>query len=231
MTNEILEGVYHAFQLIISGNPMLIDIIVRSILVSGTATLLSMVWSLPIALFLSLKDFPGKEVLKSVFNTLIGIPTVALGLVLYLTLSRSGPLGAFGLLYTPLGISIGQAILVTPIVISFSVNAIESVSDEIRELAKTLGATSTQASIAVLSEARTGVLLSVISSFNRAIAELGVALMVGGNIRGLTRVLTTTIALETSRGELSLSIALAIVLLLIIGVLNFSAKALERKIK
>lgn len=231
MANEIIEGIYHACLLIGSGNPTLIDIVVRSILVSGTATLLAFLWSLPISLALSLQDFPGKEFIKSTFSTLIGIPTVALGLILYLTFSRSGPLGAFGLLYTPLGISIGQAILITPIVVTFSVNAIESVSQDIQDLAKTLGATSTQAAIAVLSEARAGVLLSVITSFNRAIAELGVALMIGGNIRGLTRVLTTTIALETSRGELALSIALAIILLLIISVLNFTAKALESRIR
>ncbi len=149
------------------------------------------------------------------FNALIGIPTVALGLLLYLLLSRSGPLGYFQLLYTPYGIMIGQSILVTPIVVSFSTSALESVDPELRSLARTLGASKLQTDSVVMREAFWGVVLAIMAAFNRAFAELGVAMMLGGNIRNVTRVLTTAIALETARGDIGLSIALTIILLAI----------------
>lgn len=158
--------------------------------------------------------------MRSLFNALLGIPAVALGVVLYLVLSRSGPLGFFHLLYTPLGMALGQAILITPIAVSFITSAVESVDPEVRELAKTLGASETQASLAVLRESIQGVALAITASFNRAVAELGVALMIGGNISGSTRVLSTAIAVETGRGELALGIALAVVLLLLVAVVS-----------
>jgi len=149
------------------------------------------------------------------FNALIGIPTVALGLLLYLVLSRSGPLGYFQLLYTPYGIMIGQSILITPIVVSFSTSALESVDPELKSLARTLGASNLQTDSVMMREAFWGVVLAVMAAFNRAFAELGVAMMIGGNIRNVTRVLTTAIALETTRGDIGLSIALTIILLTI----------------
>ena len=149
------------------------------------------------------------------FNALIGIPTVALGLLLYLVLSRSGPLGYFQLLYTPYGIMIGQSILITPIVVSFSTSALESVDPELKSLARTLGASNLQTDSVMMREAFWGVVLAVMAAFNRAFAELGVAMMIGGNIRNVTRVLTTAIALETARGDIGLSIALTIILLAI----------------
>ena len=180
-------------------------------------------------MLVSLKEFKGKRILKGVFNALLGVPTVGLGLILYLLLSKSGPLGVFRLLYTPVAIILGQAILITPIMVSFSVSAIEGVGMEIRDLARTLGASESEVSFTVLREALQGVLLAVIASFNRAIAELGIALMLGGNIAGLTRVLTTSIALETARGNFELSIALTIVLLLIVFTLNFAVNLLKRE--
>jgi len=149
------------------------------------------------------------------FNALIGIPTVALGLLLYLVLSRSGPLGYFQLLYTPYGIMIGQSLLITPIVVSFSTSALESVDPELRSLARTLGASNLQTDSVMMREAFWGVVLAIMAAFNRAFAELGVAMMIGGNIRNVTRVLTTAIALETARGDIGLSIALTIILLAI----------------
>ena len=163
------------------------------------------------------------------FNALMGMPTVALGLILYLLFSKTGPLGPLHLLYNPLGIMVGQAILVTPIVVSFTVGAIEALDPEVRLLAKTLGASKIQESLTVIREAGRGVVLALAASFNRAVAELGVALMVGGNIRGITRVLTTAIALETVRGEIELGIALTIVLLLIVFTLNLALNILQRK--
>jgi tungstate transport system permease protein len=143
-----------------------------------------------------------------------------LGLILYLVFSKGGPLGFLGLLYTPGLIILGEAVLVTPILTSIMATSIEAVDPEIMSLAKTLGASEAQASIAVLKEAVNGVLLSNIASFNRAIAELGVALLVGGNIAGLTDVLTTAISRYTARGELDLAIALGIILVVIVFLIN-----------
>lgn len=229
MVSEIIEGLIEALKLIFSGDPTVIEITTRSILISGTATFLSALWGAPIGMVLALKNFRGKTVLKSLFNALLGIPTVALGLVLYLLFSKSGPLGFLQILYTPFGIIIGQAILITPITVSLVTSAIESVDPEIRDLARTLGASETQASVAVLGESSSGFLLAIIASFNRAIAELGIALMIGGNIRGITRVLTTTIALETTRGEIVLAIALAIILLTIVSLVSLSINLIQRR--
>lgn len=231
MVWEIFEGLRKAVELIISGNPTVLEVTLRSIYVSGTATLLAVLWSLPIATFIGLKEFRGKRFVKGVFNALLGLPTVALGLLLYLLLSKSGPLGALGLLFSPIGIILGQAILVTPIIVSLIINAVESVEPEIKDLARTLGASETEVSFTVLHESRKGVILAFVASFNRAIAELGVALMLGGNIVGYTRVLTTAIALETQAGEIEQSIALTIILLSIVFTVSFISHVLQRQRK
>lgn len=205
------------------------EIVARTIVISGAATLLAALWGLPAGIFLGMKRFRGQSIVKGFFNAMLGMPTVSLGLILYLVLSRAGPLGFLHLLYTPLAITLGQAVLITPITVSFVTNTIASVDPEIRDLAKTLGASETQASIAVLTESISGVFLAIIASFNRAIAELGVALMLGGNIRGITRVLTTSIALETTRGELVLGITLTIILLSIVFTLNTIVNLLQRR--
>ncbi len=229
MVSEILEGLIEALKLIFSGDPTVIDITTRSILVSGAATFLSALLGIPIGLIIGLRSFRGRTALKSLFHASLGIPTVALGLILYLFFSRSGPLGSLDILYTPVGIMIGQAILITPITVSFVTSAIESIDPEIRDLARTLGASETQASVAVLRESSNGFLLAIVASFNRAIAELGIALMIGGNIRGITRVLTTTIALETTRGEVVLAIAMAMILLTIVALVSLVMNLIQRR--
>ncbi len=229
MVTEIIEGLIKALELIFSGNPTVIEITARSVLISGFATLLCALWAIPIATVLGLYRFRGKFLLKGLFNALLGIPTVTLGLILYLFFSKAGPLGFLGILYNPLGMMLGQAVLVTPIIVSFVANAIESVDPEIKNLAKTLGASEFEASIAVLKESLSGVVLAITASFNRAIAELGVALMVGGNISGRTSVLTTTIALETNKGNIALGIALAIILLLIVSTVSLSINLIRRR--
>jgi tungstate transport system permease protein len=217
---DILGGIMKALQLIVSGDPVLYGIVYRSLLFSGIAIILATLWGTPVAMLLGLKNFRGKTLVKILFNSLIGIPTVVLGLILYLVFSKGGPLGFLGLLYTPGLIILGEAVLVTPILTSIMATSIEAVDPEIMSLAKTLGASEAQASIAVLKEAVNGVLLSNIASFNRAIAELGVALLVGGNIAGLTDVLTTAISRYTARGELDLAIALGIILVVIVFLIN-----------
>lgn len=225
MAVDIPASIAKAIELIISGDPELYGILYRTLLFSGAAVIIATLWGTPIAMAISLKDFRGKNTVKVFFNSLIGIPTVVLGLFLFLAFSNGGPLGFLGLLYTPSGIIIGEAILVTPIIISIATSAIEAVDPEIMNLAKTLGASESQASIAVLKEAANGVLLSNFASFNRAIAELGVALLVGGNIAGTglrTDVLTTAISRYTQRGEFDLAIALGIILMALVFVINMT---------
>ncbi len=227
---DILGGLAKALELIFSGDPTLYGILFRSLLFSGIALLLATLWGTPIAMELGLRDFRGKTLIKGLFNTLIGIPTVVLGLVLFIIFSKGGPLGFLRLLYTPGAIILGEAVLVTPILVSIETTAIEAVDPEIMNLSKTLGASESQASITVLREALNGVILSNVASFNRAIAELGVALLVGGNIVGLTDVMTTAISRYTARGELDLAIALGILLMVIVFGINMAVIA-ARKVK
>lgn len=208
---------------------MMLDIVLRSLWVSGTATALATAWGLPLALLLGLREFRGRRVVLNLFHTLLGLPTVTLGLLLYLLLSSRGPLGPLHLLYTPTAMMLGQALLVTPIVVSFLADALQAVDPSVRDLARTLGASERQASLAVLGEARGGATLAVVASFNRAVSELGVAMMLGGNIHGYTRVMTTAIALETARGEILLSLQLAAVLLAIVFTLSLLANVLGRR--
>jgi len=230
----IIEGLLEALKLIISGDPELYDIILRSIKVSGLATLYAGLIGVPIGVILGLSDFKDKEVIKSIFNGLMGIPTVVLGLILYLFLAPAGPLGFLNLLYTTTGISLGQMILILPIVVSITVNSIESVEEDVRYLALTLGADETQMMMKVIEEASPGILLSLITAFNRAIAELGVALMIGGNIfiKGgemNTRVLTTAIQMYVTRGEISMAIALGIILLSLVYLVSITVNYIQRR--
>ncbi|MCS7095974.1 MAG: ABC transporter permease [Candidatus Bathyarchaeota archaeon] len=212
-----------AFRLILTGDRTVYQTTLLSLLVSGTATLLAFLWGVPIAALIALKSFRGKLLIKSMFNALVGIPTVALGLILYMLLSRSGPLGFLGLLYTPTAIIIGEAVLVTPLIISLASSAIEAVDPEIISLAKTLGASESQASTAVLREAANGLMVAGIMGFNRAISELGVALMVGGNM-----VLTTRIAAQINY-DIALSLSLTIILLLVVFAANILAYIIRRR--
>ena len=207
------------------------QITIRSLHISGTATLLSVLWSLPLGIIVGMKTFPGKQLVKGAFNALLGMPTVALGLILYLLFSRSGALGFLPLFPSLQAIIIGQAILVTPIIVSLTTSAVESVDPEIKNLAKTLGASEVEASLTVLRESIGGVVLAIIASFNRAIAELGVALAVGANLRGETQVLTTVIAMEVNRGNIEYSIQLMIILLAIVFTITMLTNLLQRRIK
>jgi tungstate transport system permease protein len=228
---DILGDIIEGFRLIVTGNPDLYGIVYRSLFFSGTAVILAILWGTPIAMVLALKNFRGKTIVKTLINALIGLPTVVLGLLLFLLFSRGGPLGFLGLLYTPGAIIIGQAILVTPILVSIGVSAIESVDPEIMSLAKTLGASESQSQIAVLKEAANGIILSDIASFNRAIGELGVVLMVGGNIAGgglRTDVLTTAISRDTQINELGLAVALGVLLMVIIFTVNLIVVSLGK---
>jgi tungstate transport system permease protein len=217
----IINGITQAIRLILTLDKQVVEITLRSLHTASLATLIATMIGLPIAVVIAMYEFTGKKTLRFTFNTLVGIPTVTLGLLLWTLFSRSGPLGNLSLLYTVNGMAIGQAFLILPMVITFIVSAIESKEMQIRDLARTLGASEVDTSIVILREAHNGVYLALISSFNRAFAELGIATMIGANIKNLTRVLTTTIALETAKGDIGLSFALSFILLFVVFTLNY----------
>lgn len=214
------NGLTQAFHLIVTGDPELVEITLRTLEVSFFAILMASAIGVPLGIIIGIKEFRGKRLVKTFFTTLIGMPTVALGLILFLLLIRNGPFGSLELLYTIQGISLGEALLVIPLVVSFTASAIESTNSQLRDLARTLGASELDTSTTILQEALEPIVLAVVAAFNRAFAELGIAMMVGGNISGLTRVLTTSIALQTAMGEIPLSIALSIVLMMVVFTLT-----------
>jgi len=219
--NIILEGLVKAFWLIVSLDREVYEIMFLSLRVSGTAVLIGALLGVPSGATVGLKEFFGKRFLMSVINTLMGLPPVVVGLLVYLLLSTSGPLGVFQLLYSPEAMIIAQLIMVIPIVIGVTISSVSSVSKAIREKALSLGATNWQMTLKVLKEARLGILTALIVSFGAAISEVGAVMIVGGNIRWATRVLTTAIVFETELGEFGLAIALGLILLLLAFVINW----------
>lgn len=212
---DISQGVIQAVDLILTLNPELIEITFRSLYISLGATILAAVITIPLGSLIHFRTFPGKRALITVIQTLYSVPTVVVGLLIYLMISKSGPLGMLGLLFTPEGMILGQTVLILPIMMGFVITALSGVDTTIRDTLVSLGATEFQSIREILRETRYAILGAVILGFGRAISEVGVAMMIGGNIRGHTRVLTTSIALETGMGDFALSIALGIVLLLI----------------
>ncbi len=227
--NSIVQGFFRAFELIFHLNPDLVGIILLSLKVSGLALLIATVFGLPAGAVLGLKRFPGRGFLVSATNTMMGLPPVVVGLFVYLLLSRKGPLGFIGLLYSPSAMVIAQTILAAPIVTALCHSAIVSVDPVIAQAARTLGATPLQETTALIREARYGILSAVIAGFGRVMAEVGSILIVGGNIAGYTRVMTTTIALETDKGNFELALALGIILLAISFIVNAALHWVQKK--
>jgi tungstate transport system permease protein len=211
--------------LIVTLNPEVMQIAALSLYISLMATLVAAVISIPAGGIIHFRTFPGKHVLLILIQTLYSVPTVVVGLVIYLLISRSGPLGFLGLLFTPEGMILGQAVLITPIMTGLVITALGGVDRSISDTLISLGASEFQKIGGIVTEARYAILSAVVLAFGRAIAEVGVAMMIGGNIRGSTRVLTTAIALQTGMGEFSFSIALGIILLaialVVVVILNF----------
>lgn len=228
MPDIFIQAFQRAFELIFSGNPEFYATVYRAIYVSGVGTLLACLWSIPIAVVLGLYSFKGKWVIKGFFNALIGVPTVALGLLLYLLMSRQGEFGFLHLLYTVNGIMVGQAILVTPIIISFTSSALSAADTQLRDLAKTLGASGFRTSLTIMRETVWSMVLAVTAAFNRGFGELGIATIVGGNLLGETRVLTTAIALEINFGSFDVALAYAIVLMVIVFAVTLAINLIER---
>ena len=227
--DTIIQGFISAFKLIIAFDPQLLKIIWLSIQVSGGALLLALILGLPLGALLALKRLPLRGLILSLINTGMGLPPVVVGLFVYLLLSRSGPLGFMELLYTPGAMIIAQFILAFPIVTSLSHTAIVNVNPIIRQAAQVLGANPLQEALTVIREARYGIMTGGIAGLGRVTAEVGAVIMVGGNIAGYTRVMTTTIALETDKGNFELALALGIVLLLLSLVINTVLHSVQRK--
>jgi tungstate transport system permease protein len=227
--DSITQGIIRAFELIFHLNAELFGIILLSLKVSGLALVIATVLGLPFGALLGLKRFPGRDLAISTANTFMGLPPVVVGLFVYLLLSRKGPLGFLGLLYSPSAMIIAQTILATPIVIALCQSAIVNVDPLIRQAARTLGATPRQVTVTIIAEARYGILSAIIAAFGRVMAEVGAILIVGGNIAGYTRVMTTTIALETDKGNFELALALGIILLTISFSINFILHVVQKK--
>jgi len=212
-----------ALHLIGDGDAHLVDIVLLSLRVSLTAVVIACLVGLPLGATIAVGRFPGRHALIVVLNALMGLPPVVVGLVVYLLLSRAGPLGAMGLLFTPTAMVIAQAILIAPIVTALSRQVIEDAWDEYREQLRSLGEHRLGAAVTLLWDVRFSLVTIVLAGFGRAAAEVGAVMIVGGNIDGVTRVMTTAIALETSKGDLPLALGLGLVLLTIILALNAAA--------
>lgn len=208
-------GLLEAVHLLASGNPEVYEVIFRTVHVSGTATVIGMAIGLPLGTVLALSSFPGRKLVVSIINFGMGLPPVVVGLWVWLTLSRYGPLGILELLYTPTAMIIAQVIIAAPIITGFTIAAIQSLNPKIRLQIMALGASKLQLLWLLLREARLGLLAAVIAGFGGAVSEVGASMMVGGNLKGSTMVLTTTTVLEVNKGYWEIATAFSIILLLL----------------
>ena len=227
--NEFLQGFIKAFQLLVTLDPEVMEITGRTLAIALSSCVISTVLCLPVGSLIHFKRFPGKRISINLIQTFYSIPTVAVGLFVFVLFSRIGPFGVFNLMFTPTIMVIGQAILVSPIVLGLVIAALSGVDKGVFETASSLGASRFQATFQVIREARYAILSAVTMGFGRAISEVGLALMVGGNIRGFTRVITTAISLETSKGDVELSIALGIILIFMALLVNLVLNRLQQK--
>jgi len=225
----LIEAFKKALFLIINLDRELLEIIFLSLKVSFSALIVASIFGIPLGAFLGMKKFPGKNAVIIFLNTGMGLPPVVVGLFLYMLFSRSGPLGFLHLLYTPTAMIIAQFVLAFPIITALTQSAIVKVDPVIKLTAKTLGATPFQIALTVIKEARYGIFAGVIAGLGRVMAEVGAILIVGGNIAGYTRVMTTTIALETDKGNFELALALGIILLTLSFIINISLYLLQKR--
>ncbi|MCJ7655824.1 MAG: ABC transporter permease [Dehalococcoidia bacterium] len=227
--SELWEAFLQAIQLIVTLNSEVVEIALRSLAISATAVVLASFICIPVGGLIHFRNFQGKRVLINVIQTFYSIPTVCIGLFVFIFISRAGPLGGLNLLFTPTAVVIGQMVLITPILMGLTISALSGVDKAIKDSALSSGATEFQAIWTIIKEARFAVVAAFIMGFGRAISEVGAAMMLGGNIRGYTRILTTAISLETQKGELVLALALGIILIALALVINIIVNvALQR---
>jgi len=224
----VAAGVREALRLLMSGDAEVYGILWLSLQVSILATLVSLVLGVPAGVLLALVRFPGRTAAVSLVNAGMGLPPVVVGLFVSLLLWRSGPLGGWEVLYTPAAIVLAQAIIATPIVIGITLAAVQNVPEKFRLQLVALGASRAQMVAVVLREARLPMLVAVMAGFGGVISEIGASMMVGGNIKGQTRTLTTAMALETSKGNFEVAIALSLLLLVLVFGVNWALTAIQQ---
>lgn len=216
-----MSALGEAVRLIISGDRELFTICLTSLQFSAASIIIASMMGIPLGFLLKLKRFPGRKFILVAVNSLMALPTVVVGLLIYSLLTRSGPLGSLGLLFTPAAVIIGQVVLVLPIISSMVYGAVSDMDPRLPETLQTLGAQGHHYYLMLIKEMKGPILAAILAGFGRAIGEVGVSMMLGGNIRWFTRTITTTISLQTSKGEFELGLALGIILMLIAFTLNF----------
>ncbi len=224
----LFKGFIKAGELLLSGDAQTYSAIFTTLKVSTLSIIISLVIGTPAGFFLGYLDFPGKRQIRAVVDTLLALPTVVVGLFVYAMISQQGPFGGFGLLYSVPGIAIAQTVLVLPIVISLTATAVESADRRLKMTLYTLGARGRQIVVTTLFEVRFAVLAAAVTAYGRAISEVGISMMIGGNIKWHTRTITTAIALETGKGDFAMGISLGMVLLLIAFFINWILLVLRR---
>ena len=225
----LAEAFLNALQLILAVDRDVVSAVLTSLSVSCWSILLAAILGVPLGMAVGIHSFPLKRALLVILNTLMAMPTVVIGLFVYGLLSRQGPLGGAGLLFTPAAIVVGQTLLAIPIVANYTLAAVSGADPRILPTALTLGAGPWQGMALLLHEVRFGVMAALIAGFGRVIAEVGVAMMLGGNILGYTRTMTTAIALETSKGEFAFGLALGLVLMGVALVVNLALGFLQQR--
>lgn len=225
--STITESFFTAGQLIADADGKLLSIVGLSLQVSLTAVFLAACLGLPIGAAVAVGRFPGRKPLTVILNGMMGLPPVVIGLLVYLLLSRAGPLGPLGLLFTPTAMVIAQVVLITPIIAALSRQIVADAWRDYEEQLRSLGASTPRAALTLLVDTRFSLSTAVLAGLGRAVAEVGAVMIVGGNIDGVTRVMTTSIALETSKGDLPLALALGFILISIVLILNALAHALR----
>jgi tungstate transport system permease protein len=225
--NDILAGFGEALRLIATGDAELFEIIALSLRVSGFALIISVIIGVPLGTLLGLVRVPGRGAITVGLYTGMGLPPVVVGLFVYLMLSRSGPFGPLGWLFTPKAMVVAQSIIALPLVAGLTLTAVQAVDPALRVQVRSLGATALQEAWAVIIEARIGVVAAIVAAFGGIISEVGAVMLVGGNIEGKTRVLTTAIVLNTRVGEFALAIALGVILLSLAFIANIALLKLQ----
>lgn len=225
----ILEGIKKAFWLLLTFDPEVMGITLLSLKISGTATLISLFLGISVGTVVALNRFPGRRFVISLINTGMGLPPVVVGLFVTIFLWRNGPLGFLEVLYTPTAIIIAQAVIATPIIMGVSLAAIQKLPENMRLQILALGATRFQMIVMLIKEARLPLLAAVMAGFGSVISEVGASIMVGGNIKGYTRVLTTATVMETGRGNFDVAIALGILLLLFSFIINAILTGIQQR--
>ncbi len=225
----ILEGFRQALNLIASLDQEVLGIAFLSLWISTAATIFASLIGVPLGFAIGATQFPGKHMTITFFNTLLSFPTVVVGLLVFAFISRQGPLGFLGILFSPTAMIIGQFILAIPIITALTIAAVHGVDRRVRLTALTLGANRMQTSITVLNEARFALMAAIIAGFGRIVGEVGAAIMLGGNIRHYTRTITTAIALETSKGEFGFAIALGIILMIVSFAVNILFRYFQQR--